>query len=72
MITIRMSELDELLTQLTEVSSVCMCAEDAAAAAKVPHIETALSVATSILNTALSGVRATMEAAERDGKEAAK
>ncbi|MBQ9618478.1 MAG: hypothetical protein IJR48_08950 [Oscillibacter sp.] len=66
---VRLPELDELLTQLTEASSVCMCAEDACAAANVPHIETTLGVANSILNTALSIVRAMMEAPDGEGKE---
>ena len=57
MITLKVSELDELLTQLTEAVSICQCAEDAAAVAEVSCVKTALSVSNGILNAAVESLR---------------
>ena len=70
MVKLDIYDLNEMVNQITEILSICQCAEDAAAVVKEHHIETALSVANGMTLALKSKIENLMNAAENNETEA--
>ena len=71
MVKLDIYDLNEMVDQITEILSICQCAEDAAAVVDtVPHIETALSVANGMTLALKSKIESMLDDAANNKTEA--